>query len=170
MFDLPNNDGERRDARAIGVGVSPPGPLSAIVMRYGRQRGIDLLFSSFEPVVAKGTSGLVLVSGYSGHGKSSAVSELHRVLVLARGRGLAGQRGRSRPPAFAGAGGDPQGRSADPRDRPVRGGCPASPIGVRGAPGLCNVHTRASQIDGKLDIHTAAGHGTSIVLTVPIPS
>jgi PAS domain S-box-containing protein len=36
--------------------------------------------------------------------------------------------------------------------------------------GLRNMRTRASQIDGKLDIHTAAGHGTSIVLTVPIPS
>ena len=35
--------------------------------------------------------------------------------------------------------------------------------------GLSNMRTRASQIDGKLDIHTAAGHGTSIVLTVPIP-
>jgi PAS domain S-box-containing protein len=36
--------------------------------------------------------------------------------------------------------------------------------------GLRNMRTRASQIDGKLDIHTVAGHGTSIVLTVPIPS
>ena len=36
--------------------------------------------------------------------------------------------------------------------------------------GLSNMRTRASQIDGKLDIDTAAGHGTSIVLTVPIPS
>jgi signal transduction histidine kinase len=36
--------------------------------------------------------------------------------------------------------------------------------------GLRNMRTRASQIDGKLDIHTAASHGTSIVLTVPIPS
>ena len=36
--------------------------------------------------------------------------------------------------------------------------------------GLRNMRTRASQIDGKLDIHTTAGHGTSIVLTVPIPS
>jgi two-component system, NarL family, sensor kinase len=36
--------------------------------------------------------------------------------------------------------------------------------------GLRNMRTRASQIDGKLDIQTAAGHGTSIVLTVPIPS
>jgi PAS domain S-box-containing protein len=35
--------------------------------------------------------------------------------------------------------------------------------------GLGNIRTRASQIDGKLDIQTAAGHGTSIVLTVPIP-
>jgi hypothetical protein len=35
---------------------------------------------------------------------------------------------------------------------------------------LSNMRTRASQIDGKLDIDTAAGHGTSIVLTVPIPS
>ena len=36
--------------------------------------------------------------------------------------------------------------------------------------GLGNMRTRASQIDGKLDIQTAAGRGTSIVLTVPIPS
>jgi predicted ATPase/signal transduction histidine kinase len=36
--------------------------------------------------------------------------------------------------------------------------------------GLSNMRTRAAQIDGKLDIHTAAGQGTSIVLTVPIPS
>jgi signal transduction histidine kinase len=36
--------------------------------------------------------------------------------------------------------------------------------------GLGNMRTRAAQIDGKLDIQTAAGHGTSIVLTVPIRS
>jgi signal transduction histidine kinase/PAS domain-containing protein len=36
--------------------------------------------------------------------------------------------------------------------------------------GLRNMRTRASQIDGKLDIQTLANHGTSIVLTVPIPS
>jgi PAS domain S-box-containing protein len=34
--------------------------------------------------------------------------------------------------------------------------------------GLRNTRARASQIDGKLEIHTAPGHGTSIVLTVPI--
>jgi PAS domain S-box-containing protein len=36
--------------------------------------------------------------------------------------------------------------------------------------GLRNMRTRASQIGGKLDIDTATGHGTSIVLTVPISS
>jgi signal transduction histidine kinase len=36
--------------------------------------------------------------------------------------------------------------------------------------GLHNMRTRAAQIGGKLDIYTSAGHGTSIVLTVPIPS
>jgi PAS domain S-box-containing protein len=36
--------------------------------------------------------------------------------------------------------------------------------------GLRNMRTRASQIDGKLDITTAAGQGTSIVLTTPIPA
>jgi signal transduction histidine kinase len=34
--------------------------------------------------------------------------------------------------------------------------------------GLRNMRTRASQIDGQLDIQTAAGRGTTIVLTVPI--
>jgi PAS domain S-box-containing protein len=36
--------------------------------------------------------------------------------------------------------------------------------------GLRNMRIRASQIDGKLDIHTVANHGTSIVLTVAISS
>ena len=36
--------------------------------------------------------------------------------------------------------------------------------------GLSNMRTRASHMDGRLDIHRVAGHGTSIVLTVPIPS
>jgi two-component system, NarL family, sensor kinase len=34
--------------------------------------------------------------------------------------------------------------------------------------GLSNMRTRASQVDGKLDIQTVVGHGTTIVLTVPI--
>jgi PAS domain S-box-containing protein len=52
---------------------------------YGRRREIETLLASFERVVASGRPELVLVSGYSGIGKSSVVTELHRVLVPTRG-------------------------------------------------------------------------------------
>jgi serine/threonine protein kinase len=52
---------------------------------YGREREIDTLLASFNRVVANGTFELVLVSGYSGIGKSSVVHELHKVLVPPRG-------------------------------------------------------------------------------------
>src|SRR5262249_33581459 len=52
---------------------------------YGREREIDALLASFDRVVANGTPELVLVSGYSGIGKSSVVNELHKVLVSPRG-------------------------------------------------------------------------------------
>ena len=52
---------------------------------YGRSREIETLLASFERVVASGRPELVLVSGYSGIGKSSVVNELHRVLVPTRG-------------------------------------------------------------------------------------
>src|SRR5882762_4049968 len=52
---------------------------------YGREREIDTLLASFDRVVANGTPELVLVSGYSGIGKSSVVNELHKVLVPPRG-------------------------------------------------------------------------------------
>jgi PAS domain S-box-containing protein len=52
---------------------------------YGRAREIDTLLASFDRVVAGGRPELVLVSGYSGIGKSSVVYELHKVLVLPRG-------------------------------------------------------------------------------------
>src|SRR6201997_5401073 len=52
---------------------------------YGREREIDALLASFDRVVANGTPELVLVSGYSGIGKSSVVHELHKVLVPPRG-------------------------------------------------------------------------------------
>jgi PAS domain S-box-containing protein len=48
---------------------------------YGREREIDTLLASFDRVVANGSLELVLVSGYSGIGKSSVVSELHKALV-----------------------------------------------------------------------------------------
>src|SRR5712664_3607211 len=52
---------------------------------YGREREIDALLAAFDRVVAQGTLELVLVSGYSGVGKSSVVNELHKVLVPPRG-------------------------------------------------------------------------------------
>jgi serine/threonine protein kinase len=50
---------------------------------YGREREIDALLAAFDRVVARGTPELVLVSGYSGVGKSSVVNELHKALVFA---------------------------------------------------------------------------------------
>jgi PAS domain S-box-containing protein len=52
---------------------------------YGRAREIDILLSSFDRIIKSGSPELVLVSGYSGIGKSSVVNELHRVLVQPRG-------------------------------------------------------------------------------------
>jgi PAS domain S-box-containing protein len=52
---------------------------------YGREREIDTLLASFDRVVTNGTPELVLVSGYSGIGKSSGVNELHKALVPQRG-------------------------------------------------------------------------------------
>ena len=52
---------------------------------YGRAPEIATLIASFDRVVATGGSELVLVSGYSGIGKSSVVNELQKVLVPPRG-------------------------------------------------------------------------------------
>ncbi len=58
---------------------------------YGREREIDALLAAFDRVVANGTPELLLVSGYSGVGKSSVVNELHKVLVPPRGLFAAGK-------------------------------------------------------------------------------
>src|SRR4030081_2357698 len=58
---------------------------------YGRECEIDSLLAAFDRVVANGTPELVLVSGYSGIGKSSVVHELHKVLVPPRGLFAAGK-------------------------------------------------------------------------------
>jgi len=52
---------------------------------YGREHEIGSLLASFDRVVATGTVEFVLVSGYSGIGKSSVVNELHQALVPSRG-------------------------------------------------------------------------------------
>jgi len=52
---------------------------------YGREREVETLLASFDRIVKSGTPEIVLVSGYSGIGKSSVVNELHKALVPPRG-------------------------------------------------------------------------------------
>jgi PAS domain S-box-containing protein len=52
---------------------------------YGRESEIETLLAAFDDVIKSGAPELVLVSGYSGIGKSSVVNELHRMLVPSRG-------------------------------------------------------------------------------------
>jgi PAS domain S-box-containing protein len=58
---------------------------------YGREREVESLIAAFDRVVMRGGCELVLVSGYSGVGKSSVVNELHKVLVPSRGFFAAGK-------------------------------------------------------------------------------
>jgi PAS domain S-box-containing protein len=48
---------------------------------YGREREVEALLAAFDRIVKSGAPELVLVSGYSGIGKSSVVNELHKVLA-----------------------------------------------------------------------------------------
>ena len=52
---------------------------------YGRAREVETLLAAFDRAVKSTAPELVLVSGYSGIGKSSVVNELHKVLVPPRG-------------------------------------------------------------------------------------
>ncbi|MEM5440374.1 AAA family ATPase [Paraburkholderia diazotrophica] len=61
-----------------------PDRLSIPNKLYGRQREIDAMVAAFDRVMARGTPQLVLVSGYSGIGKSAIANELKKVLVPPR--------------------------------------------------------------------------------------
>jgi PAS domain S-box-containing protein len=52
---------------------------------YGREREIETLLAAFDHVVTGDRPELVLVSGYSGIGKSAVVNELHKALIMPRG-------------------------------------------------------------------------------------
>jgi PAS domain S-box-containing protein len=52
---------------------------------YGREREIAALLAIFDRIVKGGAPELLLVSGYSGIGKSSVVHELHKALIPPRG-------------------------------------------------------------------------------------
>ncbi|MBV9297801.1 MAG: serine/threonine-protein kinase PknK, partial [Verrucomicrobia bacterium] len=58
---------------------------------YGRDREIKTLLEAFDRVVARGAPEFVLVSGYSGVGKSSVINELHKAIVLPRGIFISGK-------------------------------------------------------------------------------
>jgi serine/threonine protein kinase len=76
---------ERRiDAFPLGEHDSPDRLLIPETL-YGREREVETLVTSFDSVVSGGAPELVLVSGYSGIGKSTVVNELHKVLVPPRG-------------------------------------------------------------------------------------
>ncbi len=57
---------------------------------YGRQHEVATLMAAFDRV-CQGTAEMVLVSGYSGIGKSSLVSEIHQPITRQRGYFIAGK-------------------------------------------------------------------------------
>jgi PAS domain S-box-containing protein len=78
-------DGQRRiDEFPLGEHDTPDRLLIPEKL-YGRQREVETLLGAFDRVVKGGAPELVLVSGYSGIGKSSVVNELQPVLVPPRG-------------------------------------------------------------------------------------
>jgi PAS domain S-box-containing protein len=82
---LSNLEAHRR-IEAFSLGARDvPGRLLVPERLYGREKEIERLVTAFERVVSQGTPELVLVSGYSGVGKSSVVYELHKVLAAPRG-------------------------------------------------------------------------------------
>lgn len=58
---------------------------------YGRESGVNKLVAAFDRIVKSGKPELVLISGYSGIGKSSVVNELHKLLVPPRGTFASGK-------------------------------------------------------------------------------
>lgn len=74
----------RLDEFTLGI-RDMPGRLLIPEKLYGREGEIGTLLASFDRVVTSGKAELVLVSGYSGIGKSSVVNELHKELVPPRG-------------------------------------------------------------------------------------
>jgi PAS domain S-box-containing protein len=80
-----------QDLSPVAPGRSDFGDRFLVPQRlYGRERQLAQLMTAFEQVGA-GPSELVLVSGYSGVGKSSLIRELYKPLVGRRGYFIAGK-------------------------------------------------------------------------------
>ena len=58
---------------------------------YGRERETHTLLAAYDQIVRTGQRRMVLVSGYSGSGKSSLVAELHRAMVQSSALFLSGK-------------------------------------------------------------------------------
>jgi predicted ATPase/signal transduction histidine kinase len=82
--------GEWIDEFSLGAHDMPDRPLVPEKL-YGREAEVNTLLACFDRVVRAGKPELVLVSGYSGVGKSSVVNELHKPLVPPRGLFAAGK-------------------------------------------------------------------------------
>ena len=84
---LPVAMGISRGASTISLPAQHDTPDRLMIPEklYGRDREVDTLLTAFDRIVAGGRPELVLVSGYSGIGKSAVVNELHKPLVPPRG-------------------------------------------------------------------------------------
>src|ERR1700733_4112931 len=58
---------------------------------YGRGREVEVLLAAFDRILKSGPPEVVLVSGYSGIGKSAIVKQVHKALVPQRGLFAAGK-------------------------------------------------------------------------------
>ena len=102
---------------------------------YGREREVQALLAAFDRVVESGALELVLVSGYSGVGKSSVVHELHKALVPSRGLFASGkfdQLKRDIPYSTLGAGLSERGALPSQQERRRTGALARGPSGGAG--------------------------------------
>src|SRR5262249_40826488 len=88
-FEAYQKDG---DIAAFSLGERDwSGRISVPSKLYGRQSETAELLAAFERVAASGALELLLVSGYSGIGKSSLVQQLHKSIVAKRGHFVSGK-------------------------------------------------------------------------------
>jgi predicted ATPase/signal transduction histidine kinase len=80
----------RIDPFVLGV-HDAPSRLTISQKLYGRDNERTALFETFERVAGSGVPEVVVVSGYSGIGKSSLINELHKAIVLSRGIFVSGK-------------------------------------------------------------------------------
>lgn len=83
-------DGTTIGSFALGS-TDVPDRLLVVEQLYGREAEISELLAAYRDVVATGKTGMVLISGYSGIGKSAVVNELRKVLVAQHAAFAAGK-------------------------------------------------------------------------------